>query len=166
MLYSNFIIGFFWMLSGMLHPFYVSITDLVYKEDAKSVQIMHKVFVDDFEQTLNKHYNVRLDILAMENTSEIDEMVKDYYSKRFAVSIDGKEKEITYIGSELEENVLWVYQEIYKVRKPKKFRITNTVLFDEFDTQSNLVHTDLGGEIKTLRLTEGDGTQEVEFDFY
>ncbi|MGJ3235328.1 DUF6702 family protein [Marivirga sp.] len=166
MLYSNFIIGFFLMLSGMLHPFYVSITDLVYKEDTKSVQIMHKVFVDDFEQTLNKHYNVNLDILAMESTAEIDEMVKDYFSKRFAVSIDGKEQDITYIGSELEENVLWVYQEIYKVRKPKKFRITNTVLFDEFDTQSNLVHTDLGGEIKTLRLTEGDGTQEVVFDYY
>jgi len=102
----------------------------------------------------------------MESTAEIDEMLKDYYSKRFAVEIDGKEQEITYIGSELEENVLWVYQEIYKVRKPKKFRITNTVLFDEFDTQSNLVHTDLGGEIKTLRLTEGDGTQEVEFEVY
>jgi len=150
----------------MLHPFYVSITDIVYKEETKSVQIMHKVFVDDFEQTLNKHYNVNLDILAMENTAAIDEMLEDYYSKRFSVEIDGKEEEIVYIGSELEENVLWVYQEIYKVRKPKQFRITNTVLFDEFDTQSNLVHTDLGGTIKTLRLTEGDATQEVEFDIY
>lgn len=154
------------MLSGMLHPFYVSITDLVYKEDTKSVQIMHKVFVDDFEQTLNKHYNVNLDILAMESTTDLNEMLEDYYGKRFAVQIDGKDREIIFIGSELEENVLWIYQEIYKVRKPKEFRITNTVLFDEFDTQSNLVHTDLGGKIKTLRLTEGDGTQEVEFEVY
>lgn len=166
MLYSNFIIGFLLMFSGMLHPFYVSITDLVYKEDTKSVQIMHKVFVNDFEQTLNKHYKVNLDILAMESTAEIDEMLEDYYSKRFSVEIDGKEQEITYIGSELEENVLWVYQEIYKVRKPKTFKITNTVLFDEFETQSNLVHTDLGGVIKTLRLTEGDETKQVEFDVY
>jgi len=166
MIYSNFIIGFLWVLSGVVHPFYVSISDLVYKEDTKSVQIMHKVFVDDFEQTLNKHYNVNLDILAMKNTAEIDEMLEDYYSKRFSVEIDGKLQEITYIGSELEENVLWIYQEIYKVRKPNRFKITNTVLFDEFDTQSNLVHTELGGEIKTVRLVDGDETQEVEFDYY
>lgn len=166
MIYSNFTIGFLWVLSGIFHPFYVSISELVYKEESSSVQIMHKVFVDDFEQTLNRHYQVTLDILALESTAGIDEMVKDYYSKRFAVEIDGSRREVIYIGSELEENVLWVYQEIYNVKKPKRFRISNTVLFDEFDTQSNLVHTDLGGKIKTLRLKDGDGPKEVVFDVY
>lgn len=162
MIFSNLIIGLLWVFSGV-HPFHVSISELIYKEESKSVQVMHKVFVDDFEQTLNKHYQVQLDILAMSTMDEIDEMISDYFSKRFKVEIDGKAVEAVYIGSELEGNVLWVYQEIYKVRKPKTFRITNKVLFDEFDDQSNLVHTSLEGKIKTIRLTVNDATKQVKF---
>ena len=162
MIFSNLIIGLLWVFSGV-HPFHVSITELIYKEESKSVQIMHKVFVDDFEQTLNKHYHVQLDILSMHSTEGIDGMVSDYFSKRFKVEIDGKATEVVYIGSELEENVLWVYQEIYKVKRPKTFQITHTVLFDEFDDQSNLVHTSINGKIKTIRLTVNDTSKQLIF---
>jgi hypothetical protein len=162
MIFSNFITGLILVFSG-LHPFHVSITELIYKEETKSVQIMHKVFVDDFEQTLNKNYKVNLDILSLSNTQSIDSMVENYLGKNFAVVIDGKAQEISYLGSELEDNVLWCYQEIYKVRKPETFEITNSIMFDEFDDQSNLVHTTVNGKLKTLRLVEKKKTQKVNF---
>ena len=163
MMNTNFIFGLIFTFIGF-HPFHVTVTELIYKEDQKAVQIMHKIFVDDFEQTLNKAYNVNLDILAMENTKSIDSLISDYLSKKFKVSINGKEADIIYLGSELEENVLWCYQEIYKVRRPKTFTITNEVMFEEFDDQSNLVHTTLNGELKTLRLQQNEGTELVSFD--
>lgn len=160
---TNFIFGLFFAFSG-LHPFHITVTELIYKEEAKAVQIMHKIFVDDFEQTLNKAYNVNLDILAMKDTKSIDSLVSEYLSRKFSVSINGKSEEIIYLGSELEENVLWCYQEIYKVRKPKTFQITNEVMFEEFDDQSNLVHTNMNGELKTLRLQQNEATDQVTFD--
>jgi hypothetical protein len=163
MMMTNFIYGLIFTISG-LHPFHVTVTELIYKEDDKAVQIMHKIFVDDFEQTLNKAYGVNLDILALKDTKSIDSLVSDYLSKKFSIAIDGKKEEIVYLGSELEENVLWCYQEIYKVRRPKIFRITNEVMFEEFDDQSNLVHTTLNGELKTLRLQHNEGTAEVSFE--
>jgi hypothetical protein len=163
MMMTNLIFGLFFTFSG-LHPFHITVTELIYKEDAKAVQIMHKIFIDDFEQTLNKAYNVNLDILTLEDTKSIDSLVADYLSKNFSVSINGKREEIIYLGSELEENVLWCYQEIYKVRKPRIFQITNKVMFEEFDDQSNLVHTNMNGELKTLRLQQNEGTDQVSFD--
>ena len=160
---TNFIYGLIFVFSG-LHPFHVTVTELIYKEDEKAVQIMHKIFVDDFEQTLNKAYNVNLDILALTDTKSIDSLISDYLSKKFSISINGKKEEIVYLGSELEENVLWCYQEIYKVRKPKTFQVTNKVMFEEFDDQSNLVHTNMNGEIKTMRLQQNEATDEVTFD--
>ncbi len=151
------------MVFSGLHPFHVSITELIYKENSKSVQVMHKVFIDDFEQTLNKNYKVNLDILAMNDTKAIDSLIKDYISRNFSVEIDGKEKEIVYLGSEREENVLWFYQEIYKVRKPKIFKIENSIMFDEFDDQSNLVHTTVDDKLKTIRLVKGKKTKQVKF---
>ncbi|MBK6265817.1 hypothetical protein JKA74_12305 [Marivirga sp. S37H4] len=162
MIFSNYIIGLILVFSG-LHPFHVSITELIYKEEAKSVQVMHKVFIDDFEQTLNKNYKVNLDILAMDDTQSIDSLIEDYLKNNFSVEIDGKEREVVYLGSELEENVLWCYQEIYKVKSPKIFEIRNSIMFDEFDDQSNLVHTTLDGKIKTIRLVKGKKTQKVKF---
>lgn len=163
MMITNFIYGLIFTLSGF-HPFHITVTELIYKEDDKAVQIMHKIFVDDFEQTLNKAYGVNLDILALSNTKSIDSLVSDYLSKKFTVTINGKKEEVVYLGSELEENVLWCYQEIYKVRRPKTFKITNEIMFEEFDDQSNLVHTTLGEELKTLRLQRNEGTDEVEFN--
>ncbi len=163
MIFSNFIIGLILVFSG-LHPFHVSITELIYKEESKTIQIMHKVYVDDFEQTLNKNYQVNLDILALSNTQSIDSLVEDYLAENFAVVIDGKSYEINYLGSELEDNVLWCYQEIYKVRKPRAFDITNSIMFDEFDDQSNLVHTTVNKKLKTLRMVGRKKTQKVIFE--
>ncbi|GAB3327634.1 hypothetical protein GCM10027429_01620 [Marivirga atlantica] len=160
---SNYIIGLIFVL-GSFHPFHVAVTELIYKEDDKAVQVMHRIFVDDFERTLNKAYDVNLDILALENTSSIDSLVENYLSQRFKVTIDGKEKELNYLGSELEEDVIWCYQEIYKVRKPETFEITNTMMFEEFDDQSNLIHTTVRGELKTIRLTLNERTDQVSFD--
>ncbi|PTB95834.1 hypothetical protein C9994_10055 [Marivirga lumbricoides] len=163
MIFSNYIIGLIWVLSGF-HPFHVSITELIYKEENKSVQVMHKVFVDDFEQTLNKNYNVNLDILVMTSTEAIDSLVEDYLKRNFSVEINGKKQDIVYLGSELEDNVLWCYQEIYKVRKPEVFTVTNSIMFDEFDDQSNLVHTTVKDKLKTMRLMERNKTDVVRFN--
>ncbi len=163
MTFSNYIVGLIFVISGW-HPFHVTVSELIYKENNKTIQVMHRIFVDDFERTINTVYEVNLDILAMENMRGIDSLVEDYLSKRFAVTIDGKKRELSYLGSELEEDVIWCYQEIYKVRKPKDFKITNTILFEEFDDQSNLVHTTVNKELKSIRLTANERTDGVVFD--
>jgi hypothetical protein len=152
------------MLIGY-HPFHVAVTELIYKEETKTVQVMHKIFVDDFEQTLNKRFDVYLDILAEKDTKSIDSLVEVYINERFSVKIDGKEEELVYLGSELEDNVIWCYQEIYKVKKPKTFEVENTIMFESFDDQSNLIHTTVKGELKSLRLHTNQKKDVVTFDY-
>lgn len=152
------------MLIGY-HPFHVAVTELIYKEETKTVQVMHKIFVDDFEQTLNKRFDVYLDILAEKDTKSIDSLVEVYINEHFSVKIDGKEEELVYLGSELEDNVIWCYQEIYKVKKPKTFEVENTIMFESFDDQSNLIHTTVKGELKSLRLHTNQKKDVVTFDY-
>ena len=51
------------LMSSGAHKFYVSITKVEFSEEAQSVQIITKLFIDDIEATLQKRYdpNVSLD---------------------------------------------------------------------------------------------------------
>jgi hypothetical protein len=163
MIFSNFIYGLLIVING-LHPFYVSVSEVIFKEDAKSLQVMHRIFIDDFEGTLNRHYDRKLDILRMENTTSIDDIIQDYVENRFHVWVEGEKVDFNYLGSEVEKDVIWIYQEATEINKPSEVKIQCTFLFDEFETQSNLVHTTVDDELKTIRLIQDEDTGSVVFE--
>ncbi|HXL58320.1 MAG TPA: DUF6702 family protein, partial [Chitinophagaceae bacterium] len=46
---------------GLIHPFFVSMTDINYNSKEKELEISVRIFTDDFENTLRKYHSTKID---------------------------------------------------------------------------------------------------------
>ena len=71
--FSTLLLGLCVMLlmsySNEAHKYYVSVTQLEYVEDQKSVQIINRVFIDDLERLFRERYDESI-TLAEKNESK------------------------------------------------------------------------------------------------
>lgn len=146
-----------------IHPFHVSVCEVDYIESKKSLQITQKIFIDDLEKGIQETYKNSMDITLAEHKGELDNLLKDYYGKNLKILINGKNVQARFIGSEFEEDALWCYLEIQKVKKVKSLQITNTILFDTFEDQSTILHVQKEDDIKSFRLTNDEVTASLAF---
>ncbi|MDX1427458.1 MAG: DUF6702 family protein, partial [Salegentibacter mishustinae] len=61
----SLILASFFLLSGFksgAHEFYLSVTEIEYNNEKQSLQIITRVFIDDFEDVLNERYGADLQL--------------------------------------------------------------------------------------------------------
>lgn len=162
-MHSLAIIIHFILNTWMFHPFHVSVCEVDYNENKKTLQITQKIFIDDLEKGIHNTYNNNIDITLSENKDELNRLLKHYYSKNLTIVVNEKEMQYNYLGFEFEEDALWCYLEIEKVKKVKSLKITNTILFDIFDDQSTILHIQNEDDIKSFRLTNDEKTATLAF---
>lgn len=150
-MFSHIII-FQWLLMISLffaHPIHVSVSELVYHEGEKAIQITQKVFFDDLEDAIYKRSAKKLH-LGMENESvQSDEFIIAYLKENFSIRINSQPTEWVFIGKEYEADAIWIYLEIPNQSIPERIEITNTILQDLFDDQKNLLHISCLGRRKS-----------------
>jgi len=134
------------------HKYYVSITKIEYVKDKQSVQIISRIFVDDFERLLRKRYDDTIVLNSGEDETTIDEYTKKYLTSKIEIIINGEPKTATFIGKEYDEDILRCYLEIENIASIKTFQIKNKVLYDMFEEQKNIVRTHINNQHKTFVL--------------
>jgi len=137
------------------HKFYVSVTEIEYNEKAHSLQIISRVFIDDFEKLLQTRYDQSIHLTKNDDSEKVSDYIKKYLSQKMEVELDGKPYTLNFIGKEYENDKLLFYLEIPDVPEFKKIGIKNAVLIDMFSEQKNLVHVEYKGKTKSLILTNG-----------
>ncbi len=153
----------FSLLLFNLHPFHISVTDIEFDQDTKSLEIAQKIFIDDFEEVLRGLGHQNVDLVAKSRKVVNDQLVKDYLLKNFEVIANGKSTGYTFLGSQIEEDAIWCYMEIPKTKKLKSISIRNTILTDRFEDQMNLVHVKREGKIKSMRLTRNNPQENFDY---
>lgn len=146
------------------HPFHVSVCEINHDGKTNALQITHRIFLDDFEEGLNKEYHENLDLLNPKDLDKINRLVAEYLSKRFSISVNGKKRDIEYLGNEMAKDVMWCYMEVSKVRRVTSIEIEDKVLFDAFEDQSNIIHVDYNDQIKSLRLVRDKSSDIIMFE--
>ena len=150
---------FLWSIIGLnFHPFHVSVCEIDYDSESKSLEITHHLFLDDLEQALRRVYDPRLDIINPSDPEKRDQYVNDYIMKHFSVEVNGKATEAKFLGFELEQDALYGYVEIDGVKKLNDITVTNDIMTELFDDQINLVHIKVDNKIRSLKL----GKKEVK----
>lgn len=76
----------------------------------------------------------------------------------------GKPFEVHYVGAEIEEDVMWCYLEIEKVKKLKQVKVSNSVLHEVWADQENMVHFRAFDKVKSARLFKGESTYVFDWD--
>lgn len=145
------------------HPFHVSVVEIEHNATDKTLEISCKIFTDDFESILAKNYHVKVDLINPSNKDAMDTLVKRYLNSHLAIKANGKPVVFNYIGYENEKEAAYGYIEVENVLSVSKLDITNTILFDKFDDQMNIVHVKVNGERKSTKLNYPD--KEAGFDF-
>lgn len=145
------------------HPIHVSVTEILYDEKEKELEMTVRVFADDLEETLKKNFNdPELDIVSPKGKT-VDQMMEAYFRTHFSVRLDNKFQEHRYLGHEADGEALVFYIQVSKVKKWKTIFILNDILMDQFDDQSNLVHVTVVEQVKSLRLTKNARSGVLSF---
>ena len=140
----------------LTHPFHVSVSEIKYKEDKKVIQISSRIFLDDLEIALRSYSgNEKLDITKELDWNIIEVSLGKYILENLKVYNEKGELQTSYIGAEIEKDVMWVYVEIEKVKKLKTITVWNSILTDTFDDQENIIHFRAFEKVKSTRLYKG-----------
>lgn len=147
-----------------LHAFHVSVCEIEFDEGKRQLEITHRIFLDDLELGLTNWSGEKIDILNPSDPKRLDQLIGKYLSEKTSYTLNKKTFQANYLGSEKEDGVMFCYQVISDVKKLKSLKVSNTLLMETFDDQSNVIHVDRLGETKSLKFNEGESSGEVVFD--
>ncbi len=134
------------------HPFHVSVVEIEHNGADKSLEISCKIFTDDFETSLAAIYKTKVDLINPPNKAAMDTLVKKYIFSHLSFRVNGKPATMSYVGFENDKEAAYGYVQIDNVSSLTKLDITNTILFDKFDDEVNIMHVKFNGVRKSTKL--------------
>jgi hypothetical protein len=127
-------------LCSLLHPVHVSLLNVDLDPEAGKIEIVFKLFSDDFERIILQKYNVDLDITGKADQGEKEDAIHKYIDESFELRINGtKIEKWEYTGNQTDEESIWIYYKNLWPGEMQKVSITNVVLMDLYEDQTNLV---------------------------
>lgn len=137
-----------------LHKYYVSVTEIEYISEQKSLQIISRVFIDDFESTLRNRYDERL-TLAVDNEDElVNYYTERYLKEKLKITINGEPIQFNFIGKEYEDDLMLSYLEAVNLNEISTIEVVNRVLFETFPDQKNIVRFKINSTNKSILLVK------------
>ena len=129
------------LLSFSVHKYYISLTEIEYKEKTQAVQMIMNVFIDDIETAINKDYNVDLQLTTKDELKNVDELFLNYLQKHFKIKVNNNDVTYNFIGKEYDGDIVYFYLEVVNVKTLNSIEIHNDVLVKHFPEQQNLIKT-------------------------
>ncbi|WP_170233970.1 DUF6702 family protein [Bizionia myxarmorum] len=145
------------------HKYYVSITQVEYVKEKETVQIISRIFIDDFERLIRTRYDETITLSKENESDKVNYYISKYLNEKIGVQINGKPVKLVFIGKEYENDLVYCYLEIKNVTSIKSFEIINQVLFDVFSDQKNIVRTDINGQNKSFMLVKRNDKGMLNF---
>jgi len=166
-----------WLMAGFLllihgewnaqresgHPFYVSVTEINYNTKEKTLEISCKIFTNDFESALEKYSGAKIDLSDPKNKTHSDQAIAAYVMKHLQVKLDNHPAELQFVGSEKEADGTWSYFQAIKLEPFKRIDIVNSLLYESFENEINLIHITVNGTRKSTKLSNPE--TKVSFEF-
>lgn len=149
--------------AAILHPFYVSVVEIDQNSKEKSLEVSVRIFTEDFEATLKKYGNTKLDLLHPTDKAATDKLVNTYLQNKLHIKVDGKPVTMQYIGYEQRLESIWVYLEIDNITTLKKVDINCNLLYEFEEKQTNIFHVKANGVEKSYKLDNPKAVVGFEF---
>jgi len=135
-----------------VHRFYVSVTQIEYNEEQKSLQIISRIFIDDIEEVLRKRYDESLVLVSEKEEAKINQYLDRYLQQKLRIVVNGREVAFSFIGKEYDNDLVLCYLEVTDISSLETITVSNFTLMDFFDEQQNIIHVKKGNKRKSLIL--------------
>ena len=118
------------LMSFTLSDFYSSMTKVDYVEGSKTLKFTTKLNSGHIAEVLKIN----------PNTTAFEAEVKKYVNDHFDVYVNGQNKALTFTGSQVNGESVWVYFEANGVSDISSLKIKNNLLLEAYPKQLNLVN--------------------------
>ena len=153
----------FWSVSANSHPFYVSICQIDFNKEHQTLEISVKTFVNDLLFALKEGGSPELFLGEERENEKADDYIYDYLKRNLKIKVNGKTVSYSFIGKELETDVVWSYLEIEGVTELNKIEVECSVLTEVFESQSNIIQVNDGTGIRNLLLSKRKTVDSISF---
>lgn len=154
---------FLFLYITFLHPLHLSVCDISLNRDTQSLEISHRLFADDLENVLRPTLGEKTDIINPADPEKLSKAIGDYVLQHFRLSMDNQQLNPRYLGYELDEDVVWVYFEVPNVHHLEQISVRNTLFFDIFEDQLNLINVKKDGKIQSMKLEPDQKEGKLRF---
>ena len=145
------------------HKYYISNTQIEYVPEKQSVQIISRIFIDDFEKVLNERYDANL-ILDDKKNASVDFYIEKYLKQKFQISINTIPQNVKFLGKKIDMGLVKCYLEIEDVSDLAQLEVSNKVLFDVFTDQQNIIKLKVNATNKSFILTNENPKAVLNFN--
>lgn len=151
-------VSFSWKASA--HRYHTSLTRIDYNRQEKIYEISIKLFTHDLEPLLEKRSGGKR--VNLEKSAESDKLIFDYLNENFVLSDKkGAAKTLKWIGKEFDVDTVEVYVEAAATETLEGYKLKNTLFFESYPEQSNIVVCRFDDEKADLLFKTGDKTKEI-----
>ncbi len=141
------------------HTYHSSLSRMDYNDKEKNIEISIQLFIHDVLPMLERRLKKRVDI---EKTPEADAELFKYLSENFVFqNKKGEAQKLKWVGREFENDVVYVFVEIPFTESFEGARLKNTIFFESFAQQTNLVIARFGDKKANLLFKAGDGLKDL-----
>ncbi len=133
--------------------FFSSMTKVDYIDGSKTLKFTTKLNTAHISQA------VKID----PNTAAFEAELKKYINNNIDISVNGNPKNLTFTGSQVNGESVWIYYEISNVSEISKLRIRNNILISQFPKQVNIMNITYKGILRTVNFQKGKETSEIDF---
>lgn len=150
----------FSVLTVLSHRFHTTLTRIDYNEKAKTAEISIQMFTHDLNQLFESKLSKKLDL---EKKDEVKKIIFEYLIKNFVLKDKSENKlELRWVGMESDADSVWIYIETNMTESPENFKMQNSLFFESYQEQSNLVIIKFYGKKADLAFKVGDNFKEIK----
>lgn len=140
------------------HPFHASYAELSWNDAGDTLQVALRVIPEDLETALSRTAGRRI---VLDPEAPPAALVEAYLDRHFRVTADaaGTAPGVRFLGLDVAHDETWLYFTVPLAREAMPLTLTNSVLFDVAEAQSNRVRRLWAPDAPVLVFTAAEPSQ-------
>lgn len=137
------------------HPVHVSILNAEYTAGSTSIDLSFKVFTSDLELALAHNYSVAVNLGKPTERTDATDFINKYFSSGiFSIKVNNNyQPKLVFYKKEMREDAVWLHFRVPLSGKVRELVITDMVLLDIYEDQTNLLIFAMNGKETGYRFT-------------
>ena len=136
----------------LLHPFFVSVTQIEHNEKDKTLEISVRIYTDDLEKTLKPYSKSKVDIIKPADKEAINKLLFAYMQAHLKLVVNGKPVQLEYVGYEIQSESTWTYLQVSNINSVKEIGVNTNLLYDFTKEETNIIEVKANNKKSSYKL--------------
>ncbi len=151
-------------ISTLNHEYYVGLTEIKLNPKKERLEIISRLFHDDFENVLKARYGKSIDLRPSKQSKDVETYIQLYFDKKLNIKTDNETQKLSFLGYKFEDDRINIYFKITGIQIFNNINIQNLLLTDVIEEQKNIVHCFKPNQKKSVLLTRFDSEALLNFN--